>query len=39
MTSIETVEIETNTLSINIYIKKLVANAIRRLKEALVLHI
>jgi hypothetical protein len=31
------VEIETNTLSINIYIKKLVVNAIKRLREALVL--
>jgi hypothetical protein len=37
MTSIKAVEIETNTLSINIYIEKLVANAIKRLREALVL--
>jgi hypothetical protein len=37
MTSTEVVEIETNTLSINIYIEKLVVNAIRRLREASVL--
>jgi hypothetical protein len=30
----EAVEIETNTLPINIYIEKLVVNAIRRLREA-----
>jgi hypothetical protein len=34
----EAIEIETNTLSINIYIEKLVVNTIRRLREALVLH-
>jgi hypothetical protein len=37
VTSIKAVEIETNTLSINIYIEKLVANAIKRLREALAL--
>jgi hypothetical protein len=37
VTSTEAVEIETNTLSINIYIEKLVANATRRLREAPVL--
>jgi hypothetical protein len=37
MTSTEAVKIETNTLSINIHIEKLVANATRRLREALVL--
>jgi hypothetical protein len=31
------VEIETNTLPIDIHIEKLVANATRRLREALVL--
>jgi hypothetical protein len=36
---IEVVKIETNTLPINIYIEKLVANAIRRLREALVLRV
>jgi hypothetical protein len=39
MTSIKAVKIETNTLSINIYIEKLVVNTIKELREALVLYI
>jgi hypothetical protein len=37
-TSTEAVEIETNTLPINIHMEKLVANATRRLREAPALH-
>jgi hypothetical protein len=35
----EIVEIETNTLSINIYIEKLVVNTIKRLREVLILRV